>query len=163
MKKNIPEIDELLDGINDPGIMLHPKASDKEKQEEVNEIQEEKTPDPPSQSINEESTNEEAAIQPIVTVNDKCWDDFLTHLAASDMRNDKDDRLVCKLDRDLADSLDDCDIGNRCRSDLVNAIIRAFFGTFLHRLVKYRREKKSLFMNYNKSKDEKTNLDRRDD
>lgn len=60
MKKNIPEIDELLDGINDPDIMLHPKASDKEKQEEVNEIQEEKTPDPPSQSINEESTNEEA-------------------------------------------------------------------------------------------------------
>lgn len=75
------------------------------------------------------------------------------------MRNDKDDRLVCKLDRDLADSLDDCDIGNRCRSDLVNAIIRAFFGTFLHKLVMYRREKKSLFMNYNKSKDEKHNLD----
>ena len=113
--------------------------------------------------INEEETNEDSPLQSTVTENDKCWDDFLTHLAASDIRNDKDDRLVCKLDRDLADSLDDCDIGNRCRSDLVNAIIRAFFGTFLHRLVKYRREKKSLFMNYNKSKDEKTNLDRRDD
>lgn len=62
MKKNIPEIDELLDGINDPDIMLHAKASDKEKQEEVNDTQEEKTPDPPSQSINEESTNEEATI-----------------------------------------------------------------------------------------------------
>lgn len=162
MKKNIPEIDDLLDGINDPDIMLHPKASDKEKQEEVNDNQEEKAPDPPSE-INEGETNEDSPLQSTVTENDNCWDDFLAHLAASDMRNDKDDRLVCKLDRDLADSLDDCDIGNRCRSDLVNAIIRAFFGTFLHRLVKYRREKKSLFMNYNKSKDEKTNLDRRDD
>ncbi|WP_290088630.1 hypothetical protein [uncultured Duncaniella sp.] len=158
MKKNIPEIDDLLDGINDPDIMLPPKASDEEKQEEVNDNQEEKTLDPLSEEATEETTLQSASI-----VNDKCWDDFLTHLAASDMRNDKDDRLVCKLDRDLADSLDDCDIGNRCRSDLVNAIIRAFFGTFLHRLVKYRREKKSLFMNYNKSKDEKTNLDRRDD
>lgn len=156
MKKDIPEIDDLLDGINDPDIMLRPKTPDKE---EVNDIQEEKTPDPPSESINEESTNEDATIQPIVTVNDKCWDDFMTHLAASDTRSDKDDRLVCKLDRDLADSLDDCDIGNRCRSDLVNAIIRAFFGTFLHKLVKFRREKKSLFMNYNNTQNEKTDLD----
>ncbi len=159
MKKNIPEIDDLLDGINDPDIMLHPKTPESES---VCDNQEEKTADPPSE-INEEETNEDSPLQSTVTENDKCWDDFLTHLAASDIRNDKDDRLVCKLDRDLADSLDDCDIGNRCRSDLVNAIIRAFFGTFLHRLVKYRREKKSLFMNYNKSKDEKTNLDRRDD
>jgi hypothetical protein len=156
MKKDIPEIDDLLDGINDPDIMLRPKTPDKE---EVNDIQEEKTPDPPSETINEESTNEEATIQPIATVNDKCWDDFMTHLAASDTRSDKDDRLVCKLDRDLADSLDDCDIGNRCRSDLVNAIIRAFFGTFLHKLVKFRREKKSLFMNYNNTQNEKTDLD----
>lgn len=145
MKKDIPEIDDLLDGINDPDIMLRPKTPDKE---EVNDIQEEKTPDPPSESINEESTNEDATIQPIVTVNDKCWDDFMTHLAASDTRSDKDDRLVCKLDRDLADSLDDCDIGNRCRSDLVNAIIRAFFGTFLPRLIQYKREKRSLLQNY---------------
>ena len=55
---------------------------------------------------------------------------------------------VCKLDRDLADSLDDCDIQGRCRSDLVNAIVRAFFGAFLPQLARYRREKKSLFTNY---------------
>lgn len=59
MKKDIPEIDDLLDGINDPDIMLRPKTPDKE---EVNDIQEEKTPDPPSESINEESTNEDATI-----------------------------------------------------------------------------------------------------
>ena len=44
MKKNIPEIDELLDGINDPDIMLHAKASDKEKQEEVNALRRRKLP-----------------------------------------------------------------------------------------------------------------------
>ena len=59
------------------------------------------------------------------------------------------DRLVCKLDRDLADSLDDCDIRGRCRSDLVNAIVRSFFENHLFRLAQYRREKKSLFNNYN--------------
>ena len=68
---------------------------------------------------------------------DKCWQDFMA------------DRLVCKLDRDLADSLDDCDIRGRCRSDLVNAIIRSFFENHLSLLAQYRREKKSLFNNYN--------------
>lgn len=54
---------------------------------------------------------------------------------------DKTERLVCKLDRDLADSLDDCDIHGRCRSDLVNAIVRAFFKSYLPRLAEYRRER----------------------
>ena len=37
----------------------------------------------------------------------------------------------------------------RCRSDLVNAIVRSFFENHLFRLAQYRREKKSLFNNYN--------------
>lgn len=88
MKKNIPEIDDLLDGINDPDIMLHPKTPESES---VCNNQEEKTPDPPSE-INKGATNEDSPMQSTVTENDKCWDDFLAHLAASDMRNDKDDR-----------------------------------------------------------------------
>ena len=55
---------------------------------------------------------------------DKCWQDFMAYLEAPTDGNGKADRLVCKLDRDLADSLDDCDIRGRCRSDLVNAIER---------------------------------------
>ena len=50
---------------------------------------------------------------------DKCWQDFMAYLEAPTDGNGKADRLVCKLDRDLADSLDDCDIRGRCRSDLV--------------------------------------------
>ena len=68
-------------------------------------------------------------------------------LESSDEQKDKSDRLVCKLDRDLADSLDDCNIHNRCRSDLVNAIVRSFFENYLQQLAQYRREKKSLFTN----------------
>lgn len=80
---------------------------------------------------------------------DKCWQDFMAYLEAPADVDGKADRLVCKLDRDLADSLDDCDIRGRCRSDLVNAIVRSFFENHLFRLAQYRREKKSLFNNYN--------------
>lgn len=154
MKKNIPEIDDLLDGINDPDIILKPKASDKATD---NDNGTENAPAPMIETATaaEEEKNDESD----ATLSDKCWDDFLGHLEASGGTTDKDDRLVCKLDRDLADSLDDCDIGNRCRSDLVNAIIRAFFGTYLHKLFKFRREKKSLFESYNTAQDEENNLD----
>jgi hypothetical protein len=79
---------------------------------------------------------------------DKCWNSFLSHLESSDTRDGRNDRLVCKLDRDLADSLDDCNIHNRCRSDLVNAIVRAFFDVYLPQLARFRREKKSLLANF---------------
>lgn len=121
MANNIPEIDDLTKGINDPDIIL---TGTQEKEE------------PQSQAGTQLSP-------PL----DGCWKSFLDYLESSDTREDKAGRLVCKLDRDLADSLDDCDIHNRCRSDLVNAIVRAFFETYLPRLAQYKREKKSLFMN----------------
>lgn len=132
MKKEIPELDTLLDGINDPETVLHPTPEQQDN------------PDDTSQTISEAA--EDSSV--VNDMTEKCWTDFMSYLSSTDQRNEKDDRLVCKLDRDLADSLDDCDIGNRCRSDLVNAIIRAFFGTFMPRLIPYRREKKSLFQNY---------------
>lgn len=123
MANNIPEIDDLTKGINDPDMTLTGT-----QKEEV----------PQSQT--------EAVIQTFPQ-HDSCWKDFLKHLKATDRKSDKSDRMVCKLDRDLADSLDDCDINNHCRSDLVNAIVRAFFETYMPQLVQYKRENKSLFMN----------------
>lgn len=90
---------------------------------------------------------------------DNCWKDFMTYLENDGSNPDKTERLVCKLDRDLADSLDDCNIRNRCRSDLVNAIVRAFFKNYLPELAQYRREKKSLFIHYNQSAYEKESMD----
>lgn len=95
-----------------------------------------------------ENSTTETLEQNTALPDDKCWQDFLSYLEAPADVDGKAGRLVCKLDRDLADSLDDCDIRGRCRSDLVNAIVRSFFENHLSRLAQYRREKKSLFNNY---------------
>lgn len=131
MSKDIPEIDDLTRGINDSELILtqDTAGTQVEQNENNNEAQEKDT---------------------AVSLSDTgCWDDFMEYLQSDDSKTDKTERLVCKLDRDLADSLDDCDIHGRCRSDLVNAIARAFFKSYLPRLAEYRREKKSLFNSYN--------------
>jgi len=134
MSKDIPEIDDLTRGINDSELILTEDSARAQIAEtECNESDEVR------------NTNTSA-----VSLSDtRCWDDFMEFLQSDGSGTDKTERLVCKLDRDLADSLDDCDIHGRCRSDLVNAIVRAFFKSYLPRLAEYRREKKSLFNSYN--------------
>lgn len=56
-------------------------------------------------------------------------------------------RVFCQLDRDVADSLDECDINGRCRSEIVNAVLRQFIRTFLPRLAEYKRNRQSFFDN----------------
>lgn len=120
------QIDDLTRGINDDGTVFN----EAERRE----------PEAPAPETREQDT---------ALPGDKCWQDFMSYLETPTDGEGKADRLVCKLDRDLADSLDDCDILGRCRSDLVNAIVRSFFENHLSRLAQYRREKKSLFNNYN--------------
>lgn len=131
MSKDIPEIDDLTRGINDSELILTEDSAKTQidKTEDDNEVQDKVT---------------------AVSLSDTgCWSDFMEFLTSDGSVTDKTERLVCKLDRDLADSLDDCNIHGRCRSDLVNAIVRAFFKSYLPRLAEYRREKKSLFNSYN--------------
>ena len=131
MSKDIPEIDDLTRGINDSELIL--------TQDSVE-----------TQVEQRENNNEAQEMDTAVSLSDTgCWDDFMDYLQSDGSGTDKTERLVCKLDRGLADSLDDCDINGRCRSDLVNAIVRAFFKSYLPRLAEYRREKKSLFNSYN--------------
>lgn len=129
MKNDIPEIEDLLNGIQGQEIGKPSKPDSRNQSENKN--------------LNTAETDND-------TNKDKYWQTFLDKLNHPDPQQDKDDRLVCKLDRDLADSLDDCDIGNKCRSDLVNAMIRAFFNVYMDKLVMFRREKKSLFKNFTK-------------
>ncbi len=129
MKNDIPEIEDLLNGIQGQEIGKPSKPDSDNQSENKN----------PNTTETDNGTNK-----------DKYWQTFLDKLNHPDPQQDKDDRLVCKLDRDLADSLDDCDIGNKCRSDLVNAMIRAFFNVYMDKLVMFRREKKSLFKNFTK-------------
>ena len=137
MTKDIPEIDDLLKGINDPEMTLTDGHTETtiENQSAVTLSQEEST---------------EERFTP-VSDNSDYWQNFLSYLE-SDTREDKGERMICKLDRDLADSLDECNIHNRSRSDMVNAIVRTFFKTYLPQLAQYRRNNKSLFTNYNETK-----------
>lgn len=137
MTKDIPEIDDLLKGINDPEMTLTDGYTETtiENQSAVTLSQEEST---------------EERFTP-VSDNSDYWQNFLSYLE-SDTREDKGERMICKLDRDLADSLDECNIHNRSRSDMVNAIVRTFFKTYLPQLAQYRRNNKSLFTNYKETK-----------
>ena len=137
MTKDIPEIDDLLKGINDPEMTLTDGRTETtiENQSAVTLSQEEST---------------EERFTP-VSDNSDYWQNFLSYLE-SDTRKDKGERMICKLDRDLADSLDECNIHNRSRSDMVNAIVRTFFKTYLPQLAQYRRNNKSLFANYKETK-----------
>ncbi len=137
MTKDIPEIDDLLKGINDPEMTLTDGHTETtiENQSAVALSQEEST---------------EECFTP-VSDNSDYWQDFLSYLE-SDTQEDKGERMICKLDRDLADSLDECNIHNRSRSDMVNAIVRTFFKTYLSQLAQYRRDNKSLFINYKEAK-----------
>ena len=88
MSKDIPEIDDLTRGINDSElILMEDTAGTQVEQKEKNkEAQEKDTP---------------------VSLSDTgCWGDFMEYLQSDDSKTDKTERLVCKLDRDLADSLD---------------------------------------------------------
>lgn len=137
MTKDIPEIDDLLKGINDPEMTLTDGHTEMtiENQSAVTLSQEEST---------------EERFTP-VSDNSDYWQNFLSYLE-SDSQEDKGERMICKLDRDLADSLDECNIHNRSRSDMVNAIVRTFFKTYLPQLAQYRRDNKSLFTNYEEVK-----------
>ena len=137
MTKDILEIDDLLKGINDPEMTLTDGHTETtiENQSAVTLSQEEST---------------EERFTP-VSDNSGYWQNFLSYLE-SDTREDKGERMICKLDRDLADSLDECNIHNRSRSDMVNAIVRTFFKTYLPQLAQYRRDNKSLFTNYKEAK-----------
>ena len=130
MTKYIPEIDDLLKGINDPEMTL--------------------TDEHTETTIEKQSESVEEWLTPVLD-NSDYWQDFLSCLE-NNAQEDKGERMICKLDRDLADSLDECNIHNRSRSDMVNAIVRTFFKTYLPQLAQYRRDNKSLFTNYKEAK-----------
>lgn len=140
MKNDIPPLDALTEGINDSDLMLAQESSG--MPETDSEVHTEIAEHPEKNSGKQQEE-------------DPYWNGFLRNLETSDEQADKSERLVCRLDRDLADSLDDCVIYNRSRSDMVNAIVRTFFDAYLPQLAGFRREKKSLFANFNEDSHEK--------
>lgn len=86
----------------------------------------------------------EASAPPSEAPADDDWEIFRKNLSLYNFRERKEERMICKLDRDLADSLDACDIDRKCRSDIVNAIVRTFITRYIDRLRQYRKNNRSL-------------------
>ena len=110
MKKDIPEIGDLTQGINDSDIILThklPEMLEKSSglQDRTNGTSEKKT----------ESDGEPIHLSPSKEVEDY-WIGFLKNLEISDESNVKSERLVCRLDRDLADRSEERRVGKECRS-----------------------------------------------
>lgn len=82
---------------------------------------------------------------------DKIWQSFLGNLKAMEENHAKPTRFVCKIDEDLAYTLDEIDINRRCRTELVNAIVRTFLQTFLPQFRLYRKISYSVFAQYDQA------------
>ncbi|MBD5236835.1 MAG: hypothetical protein HDS62_04755 [Bacteroidales bacterium] len=122
MNKDIPELNSLLGGIEDPEILagIAPDTSLIQEQSEVSP----------------ESMEDDGRLS---------WDSFMRHLDRPTTQDYKESRHVCKLDKELSDTLDELNIKSKSRSDLVNAIVRTFLDVHLDRMSEYRQERKSLF------------------
>ena len=130
MKTDIPELNSLLGVIEDPEILagISKNASAVTEQSELK-------PDFPDKTGN------------------LSWDSFMNHLDRPATADYRESRHVCKLDKELSDTLDELNIKGKSRSDLVNAIVRTFLDVHLDRMSEYRQERKSLFK---KNKEELT-------
>lgn len=136
MTHKLSDIDDLLEGINDPDVDSEVSIIPDKEQNKTD----------PDVGVDKNSRNGAS-----VDTGPDCWKVFIALSEETGKENDKDMRLVCKLDRELADTLDECDINGLCRSDLVNNIVRAFLSSYLERMVKFKKERKSLFQNVDKA------------
>lgn len=129
MNKDIPEIDALLGCINNSGVNLDGLRN------------------PPTETI-DQPEEKKAVVIPATTIGtpeslDQFWQEVLD-LLQNDSRP-KNRSAYCRIERDLADTLDECSINGHCRTTLINAILRVAVKTFLPKLAEYRRESTSFF------------------
>ena len=76
-------------------------------------------------------------------ISDRLWNRFEKELGNMPSV-DKSQRVFCRLDPDLAYTLDECRINNMPRTDMVNAIVRVFVTEYIERFKAARRLKKTL-------------------
>lgn len=73
------------------------------------------------------------------------WGAFMQNLRECPARCRKPDRLGYFIDKDIADSISECNIEKRSNSDIINAILRTFLNLNLEQFNQYRQENKTLF------------------
>ena len=128
MNNNFPDIDGLLGSIRNVATPVGHKPSETPAYDAVEKPGASHIPETPID----------------MNMADSMWEVFMGNLSAYRFRERKDERKVCMIDKDIADSLDECDIDRKCRSDVINAIVRTFITVFLPRLRAYRKKNRSL-------------------
>ena len=128
--KSFPEINGLLSGLRtfDPPVRQTPTPAS------VSELK------PESADIISESPPALAH-----TEQNSLWEEFMHNLRECPARCRKPDRLSYFIDKDIADSISECNIEKRSNSDIINAILRTFLILNLEQFNMYRQESKTLF------------------
>ncbi len=77
---------------------------------------------------------------------DEDWDKFLEVLKNSKKQRGNEETLsiVCKIDSELAYTIDECKIDGASRSQIINAMLKVFIETHISELSAYRKVKKTL-------------------
>lgn len=192
MTKDLPEIDDIMTGINDPDISYmdglrkaaqnddvveeettvkgqsEDKAETKvqgyenQSQVKTEDMDENKTRNKSAQVKAKESAPapqpktkaSERKQKSSVQEQDSCWQNFIYFLQHTDEDEDKiwqRGNPIVRLKPVLAATLDECNIGNHCRSIVVNAIVYSFLERYKELLQPYRTTAKikTLFDNDN--------------
>lgn len=127
--KSFPEINGLLSGLrtfDTPARQAHSPALESEREADGSVIQE----SPPQTLPSERSF---------------LWEEFMHNLRECPPRCRKPDRLSYFIDKDIADSISECNIEKRSNSDIINAILRTFLSLNLEQFNLYRQESRTLF------------------
>lgn len=156
MSDNYPDIAKLMAEANNIDVgwdELQPKTPVAEKEKHTPEEAEAPPVEELSEQKEQETDSPETAKGELILTTmpreelERYFENFVEAVNTKYVPQEKHRRVFCQLDRDVADSLDECDINGRCRSDIVNAILRQFIKTFLPQLSEYKRNRQSFFDN----------------
>ena len=144
--KSFPELSGLLSGLRNFDTPARQSPSTEAIAETTSETTAETTAE------TSDLSNEEPVIAPpiesegkIQDGNNTLWDAFMQNLRECPARCRKPDRLGYFIDKDIADSISECNIEKRSNSDIINAILRTFLNLNLEQFNQYRQESKTLF------------------
>ncbi len=128
--KSFPEINGLLSGLRTFDTPVRQTPDSPPVTEPVSEVTNIISESPPSVAPSGPNT---------------LWDEFMHNLRECPARCRKPDRLSYFIDKDIADSISECNIEKRSNSDIINAILRTFLSLNLEQFNMYRQESKTLF------------------
>jgi len=128
--KSFPEINGLLSGLRNFDTPVHQTQAPASVSEPVSDTTDIISESPPVLTPSGENP---------------LWNEFMHNLRECPPRCRKPDRLSYFIDKDIADSISECNIEKRSNSDIINAILRTFLSLNLEQFNMYRQESKTLF------------------